>query len=145
MSRRISDSGALKRSKPGQMLEEDLHNLSAPEPLPGRSLPTDDVAFALQPNLMKPFSRKYLDLLTRIFDYRFSRARRISADVFGIITNLWRVYSYPISLRLENCIIGYEVDSPKLFICRLYFVIPMTRRFNDQFPVAAGKKIITIA
>ena len=102
MNRRISDSGALKRSKPGQMLEEGLHDLSAPEPLPGRSLPTGDVAFALQPNLMKPFSRKYLDLLTRICDYRFSRARRISADVLGIITNLWRVYSYPISLRLEK-------------------------------------------
>ena len=75
------------------MLEEGLLNLSAPEPLPGRSLPTGDVAFALQPNLMKPFSRKYLDLLTRICDYRFWRARRISADVFGIITNLWRVQS----------------------------------------------------
>ena len=45
------------------MLEEDTLNLPAPEPLPGRSVPTPylfigDHAFALQPNLMKPFQRK---------------------------------------------------------------------------------------
>ena len=67
MNGRISDGGVLKRSKLGQMLEEGSLNLPAPEPLPGRSVPTPyvfigDDAFALQPNFMKPFSRKNLDL-----------------------------------------------------------------------------------
>ena len=104
INERISDGSVLKRSKFNQMLEEGLLNLSAPEPLPVRSIPTPYVfighdAFALQPNFMKPFSRKNLDLFTRICNYRFSRARRISENFFGIITNRWRVYSSPISLN----------------------------------------------
>ena len=46
----------------------------------------DDV-FALQPNFMNLFSPRNLDLFTRICQYRFSHARRISKIVFGIITN----------------------------------------------------------
>ena len=61
MNGRISDSGVLKRSKLGQMLEERSLNLPAAEPLPGRSVPIPymfigDDALALQPNFMKPFS-----------------------------------------------------------------------------------------
>ena len=63
MNGRISDGRVLKRSKLGQMLEEGSSNLPALEPLPGRSVPTPyvftgDDAFALQPNFLKPFSRK---------------------------------------------------------------------------------------
>ena len=89
MNGRISDGGVLKRSTLGQMLEEGSLNLPAPEPLPDRSVLTlnvfnGDDAFALQPNFMKPFSRKNLDLFTRICNYRFSRVRRISEKVFGL-------------------------------------------------------------
>ena len=63
MNVRISDSGALKRSKLGQMLEESSLNLPAPNPLPGRSVPTPyvfigDDAFALQPNFINHFHEK---------------------------------------------------------------------------------------
>ena len=89
MNGRISNSGVLQRSKLGQMQEEGLLNLSVPEPLPVRSVPTPDVfigdvAFALQPKFVKRFSRKNLILFTRICYYRFLRARQI----FGIKTNL---------------------------------------------------------
>ena len=50
-----------------------------------------DDGYALQPNFMKPFSRKNLDLFTRICNYRFSSAKQISENVFGITTNPWRV------------------------------------------------------
>ena len=107
MNGRISCGGVLKRSKLGQMLEEGSSNLPALESLPGRSVPTPyvfigDDAFALQPNFLKPFSQKNLDLFTRICNYRFSRARRISENVFGIVTNRWRVYRSPISLHSEK-------------------------------------------
>ena len=64
MNGRISNGGLLKRSN-GQMLEEGTLNLPAPEPLPGRSVPTTyvfigDDAFPLQPNFMKLFSRSVL-------------------------------------------------------------------------------------
>ena len=68
MNGRISDGRVLKRSKLGQMLEKGSLNLPAPEPLPGRSVRTPyvfigDDAFTLQPNFMKPFSRKNLQPL----------------------------------------------------------------------------------
>ena len=89
------------------MLEEGSLNLPAPEPLPGRSVPTPfvftgDNAFTLQLNFMKPSSRKNLDLFTRICNYCFSRARQISENLFGIITNRWRVYGSPVSLHPES-------------------------------------------
>ena len=74
----------------------------------GRSVPTPcvfigDDRFSLQSNLMKPFSRKNLDLFTRTGNYhRFSRARHISENVLGIITNPWRIYRSPISLHREQ-------------------------------------------
>ena len=107
MNGRILDGSVLKRSKLGQMLEEDSLNLPAPEPLPGRSVPIHyvfigDDAFALKPNLMKPFPRKNLDLFTRICNCGFSRARRISQNVFGIVTNRLRVHRSPISLHPKN-------------------------------------------
>ena len=51
---------------------------------------------------MKPFSRKNLDLFTRTCNYCFSRVRPISENVFGIVTNRWRVYRSPISLHPEK-------------------------------------------
>ena len=111
MNGRISDGGVLKRSKLGQMLEEGSLNLPAPEPLPGRSVPTPyvfigDNGFTLQPNFMKPFLRKNLDLFTRICNCRFSRGRRILENVFGIKTNRWRVYRSPNSLHSEKAYNG---------------------------------------
>ena len=107
MNGRISDGRVLKRSKLGQMLEKGSLNLPAPEPLPGRSVRTPyvfigDDAFTLQPDFMKPFSQKNLDLLTKICNHCFLRARQISKNVFGTITNHWRVYRSPISLHPEK-------------------------------------------
>ena len=101
MDGKISGGGVLKRSKLSQMLEEGSLNLPASEPLPGKSVPSPyvligDDAFALQPNFMKQFSLENLDLFTRICNYRFSSAIQILENVFGIITNRWRVCGSPI-------------------------------------------------
>ena len=107
MNERILESGVLKRSKLGHMLEEGSLNLPVPEPLAGISVPAPyvfigDDTFALQPNFMKPFSRKNLYLFTRTCNNCFSRVRPISENVFGIITNRWRVYRSAISLHPEK-------------------------------------------
>ena len=101
------------------MLEEDSFNLPAPKPLPRRSVPTPyvfigDDAFALQPNLMKHFSRRNLDFFPRICNSHFSRARRISENFFGIITNRWGVYRSPISLHPE------KVREPSMAVLTLH-------------------------
>lgn len=63
---------------------------SRPRSLPHRNtevpyvLDADD-AFAMKPNLMKPFNGRWLTATQRVFNYRLSRARRIIEKVFGII------------------------------------------------------------
>ena len=52
-----------------------------------------DDAFA-----MKPYPQRGLTVEKRIYNYRHSRARRISENLFGIISNRWRVLRAPILL-----------------------------------------------
>lgn len=51
-----------------------------------------DDAFALKKNLMKPYAQNGLTIEKRVYNYRHSRARRISENLFGIIANRWRVF-----------------------------------------------------
>ena len=41
---------------------------------------------------MKPYPKAGLNELQRMYNYRHSRARRISENMFGIIANRWRVF-----------------------------------------------------
>lgn len=57
-----------------------------------------DDAFALKSYLMKPYPQQDLDLQKRVCNYRFSRARRILENVFGLLANQWQVFGSPIAL-----------------------------------------------
>ncbi|GFO05246.1 hypothetical protein PoB_003175100 [Plakobranchus ocellatus] len=50
-----------------------------------------DEAFALLPNLMKPFARRQLTTQKRVFNYGLSRARRQIECTFGILSYTWRI------------------------------------------------------
>ena len=67
-----------------------------------------DGAFALKEFLMKPFPQQGLNEERRIYNYRHSRARRISENLFGILTNRWRIFFSIINLEPEyvkDCIL----------------------------------------
>ena len=51
-----------------------------------------DDAFAPKEFLMKPFPQQGLNEEKRIYNYRHSRARRISENLFGILANRWRIF-----------------------------------------------------
>ncbi|KAK3732094.1 hypothetical protein RRG08_026479 [Elysia crispata] len=53
-------------------------------------------------NLMRPYPGSDLNDAKRIYDYRLSRARRISENAFGILANRWRMYHRKLSLSPEN-------------------------------------------
>lgn len=89
---RISDGGLFQESLLLQYLELDV--LKNP---PGSVIVRDD-AFPLKPFLMKPYSRRDMSLKERIFNYRLSRARRVSENAFGLLVAKFRIFERPIPL-----------------------------------------------
>ena len=51
---------------------------------------------------MKPYAQRGLNIERRIYNYRHSRARRISENLFGILANRWRIFLNAISLSPEK-------------------------------------------
>lgn len=104
---RFSDGGVFNRCNFGQAMDTNQLSLPHSTPLPGRELSVPyvlvaDDAFALRPNIMKPYSQRGLTMVQRVFNYRLSRARRIIENVFGIMSARFRVLRKPINLDAEK-------------------------------------------
>ena len=110
-----SDLGIFKHSAFGlKFMSEDLA-IPGRKMLPGFPqaglLPhciVGDEAFPLRPDLMKPFPRglrgNKLPEDQLVFNYRLSRARRISENAFAILVQRWRVFDRHMYLSDENAI-----------------------------------------
>ena len=110
-----SDLGIFKHSAFGlKFMAEDLQ-IPGRKMLPGFPqaglLPhciVGDEAFPLRPDLIKPFPRgmrgNKLPEDQLVFNYRLSRARRISENAFGILVQRWRVFDRRMYLSDENAI-----------------------------------------
>lgn len=102
---RASDGGIWKQCK----LYRDLHNPTNPLSFPGPDnidgieeeipyfLVADD-AFALSPNLLKPFSARGLTKKARIFNYRLSRSRMCIENAFGVLASKFRIFRREIEM-----------------------------------------------
>ena len=51
---------------------------------------------------MKPYSRRSLAIEHRIFNYRLSRARRISENGFGILAARWGIFHRPLCFDIRK-------------------------------------------
>jgi len=63
-----------------------------------------DDAFPLEENIMKPYSQRKLTEEKRIFNYRLSRGRRISENVFGILSSRFRVFMSVLCVKPESAV-----------------------------------------
>lgn len=104
-----SDGGIFSASCLGKHLSAGSLDIPPPKNIPGTEIVTPhifvaDEAFALMPNMMKPFARRELTIPKRVFNYRLSRARRQIECTFGILSNTWRVLLKPIETDVSPAI-----------------------------------------
>jgi hypothetical protein len=91
---RVNDALAFSTSTFNGALQTNALNL------PTEGVFAGDDAFPLRKNIMKPCSNKrQLTVKERVFNYRLSRARRVSENAFGIMVSRFRVYEKPIALQ----------------------------------------------
>lgn len=60
-----------------------------------------DNAFPLKPWLMKPYKGNDLPMEKHIYNYRHSRARRVSENAFGILVSRFQIFRQPIRTSPE--------------------------------------------
>ena len=88
------DAGIYAQSKLAELMCDNKANFPAPQMLPddssGVNVPyflLGDDAFKLEPHMMKPYPTRNLTHDQRIYNYRFSRARRVVENAFGILAS----------------------------------------------------------
>ena len=110
-----SDLGIFKHSAFGLKFMANELQMPPPKMLPGFPqaglLPhciVGDEAFPLRPDIMKPYPRGQRGIKLPedqlVFNYRLSRARRISENAFGILVQRWRVFDRRMAISDENTI-----------------------------------------
>lgn len=105
---RISDGGVFSETTFKECLKNSTLHLPPPGYLPGRSNTTPfvfvaDDAFPMHKNIMKPFPGVQIKgSKQRVFNYRLSRARRVSENAFGIISSVYRILRRPMLLQPER-------------------------------------------
>lgn len=113
---RISDGGVYRNSYFYRAIEENKLNLPDPKPLPLSHDPVyidqcyeaipyvvlGDDAFPLGIHCMKPYAQQGLSPRKRIFNYRLSRARRLTENAFGIWVNRFRVFTTKMCLHPDK-------------------------------------------
>nr|XP_027221791.1 uncharacterized protein LOC113813923 [Penaeus vannamei] len=106
-SGRASDSGVWDRCTLKESIEANILNIppSSTLPVSNKQCPcviVGDDAFPLKNYLMKPCPGRDLSEGKFIFNYRPSRARRTSENVFGIWPSRFQVFKDPINTSPEN-------------------------------------------
>ena len=86
---RCSDGGIWGNSTIAKLLDDGKLGVPKHQKIPASDRWDD--AFGFKTYLMKPFPQRGLTDEKRVYNYRHCRARRISENLFGIISNRWRV------------------------------------------------------
>ena len=114
---RISDGGVLRNTDFFKALEGKKLNIPEPKALPVDNINYQDCnpvipyyfvgddAFSLSQNLMKPYPNRGQTEEQRVMNYRFSRARRVSENAFGILSSKFRVFHSTLCVKPDNATI----------------------------------------
>ena len=111
---RVNDSGVWNKSSLLQAIQNGSVKLPKDDALPVNDVIAPyafagDDAFALKNFMMKSYPQQNLTADKRVYNYRHSRARRISENLFGILANRWRIFFTTINLEpkhVENIVLS---------------------------------------
>ena len=92
---RHADGGIWRECSLNANMNAKTAHLPKPAALPGTQILSPyvfvgDGAFPLTENLQRPYCRRDMDERQMIFNYRLSRARRVSENAFGVMSNRFR-------------------------------------------------------
>ncbi|XP_056016392.1 uncharacterized protein LOC130053332 isoform X2 [Ostrea edulis] len=90
------DAQIYNNSEFKELVEDGSINFPDPDPLSHDNMDipyflVGDDDFSLAKNMMKPYGQRDLSREQRILNYRLSRARRVSENAFGIISNRFQI------------------------------------------------------
>lgn len=104
------DSSIFNKSLLGKKIlySEDFFPISQTLPKSNRKMPfvvVGDEAFRLHKHIMKPFNKlsANADKRKTVFNYRLSRARRVSENAFGLLSQVFRVFYTHIAISPDVC------------------------------------------
>lgn len=102
-----SDGGIFRDSSIGKSLRNNTFGMPEDRSLTERSrtLPyviVGDEAFPAKTYLLRPYPGRGLPVDKRIFNYRLSRARRVSENAFGILCQKFRVFLNKLQVQPKN-------------------------------------------
>jgi hypothetical protein len=130
-----SDGGIFQSSTLGKKMANGTLHIPNDRALPGAAqlgpMPhviVGDEAFPLNTHIMRPVPGRGLSDQYRIFNYRLSRARRISENAFGILASRWRLFHRKIPLHPKN------VDLVVKATCVLHNMLQSYNHDNQEGP-----------
>ncbi|XP_022165416.1 uncharacterized protein LOC111030301, partial [Myzus persicae] len=104
------DSGIFLKSNMGKQILNRSFGFPEECALPGSNkvvphVIVGDEAFRLDKHIMKPYTKKTAtaDKTKAIFNYRLSRARRVTENAFGLLSQVFRIFYQPIHLKTSTC------------------------------------------
>lgn len=107
---REGDSTIYENSTFRKSLMSNSLNIPNSEPLPNTTRPkmpyvfVGDDAFGLSQHIMRPFRRKLLTKIKKVFNYQLSCARRYVECVFGIFSNKCRIFHRALDVNINFAI-----------------------------------------
>ena len=102
---RVSDAGILEYTDFYDKVRNECLKIPESSDVKGRKLPcvfVGDEAFSLRKDFLRPYNVKQLTRERKIFNFRLSRARRITENVFGILVERFSIYKTHINIQLDN-------------------------------------------
>lgn len=115
------DSGILEKSVMGRQIRTGTFNFPTETALPGSRIVVPhvivgDEAFRLTKHMMKPYPKNQAeeDDTKKIYNYRLCRARRVSENAFGLLSQCFRIFYSPIAVLPDT------TDSIVMVTCCLH-------------------------